>query len=144
MRVVFALVLSATLTIALAVVGHVTSTLQLCPLTLVVSRLTWKLSILTGRLQAWRVRRNDPNVAHPITHMLDDSGLHIGMRTLNAELKWAGMNRVRETPETFLFYYSWRTACFLPKRAVGPADDPAGLADWIQTRLSPDVAYITP
>ena len=28
---------------------------------------------------------------------LDDSGLHIGMRTLNAELTWAGMNRVRET-----------------------------------------------
>jgi hypothetical protein len=142
--VAFVLVLSATLTIAAAAVGDLTSTLQLGPLTLVVSGLTWKLPILTGRLQAWRLRRSDLNVAHPITHTLDDSGLHIGMRTLNAELKWAGMNRVRETSEMFLFYYSRRTAYFLPKRVVGPAADSAGLADWIRTRLPPGVAYIAP
>ena len=142
--VVLALVVSATLTIAAAAVGDLNSTVQLGPLTLVVSGLTWKLPILTGRLQAWRVRRSDPNVAHPITHTLDDSGLHIGMRTLNAKLKWAGMSRVRETPEMFLFYYSRRTAYFLPKRVVGPAVDSARLADWIRTRLPPAVAYITP
>jgi hypothetical protein len=66
------------------------------------------------------------------------------MRTLNAELKWAGMNRIRETPDMFLFYYSRRTAYFLPKRVVGPAADSAGLAEWIRTRLPSDVAYITP
>ena len=142
--VVLVLILSATLTIATAAVGDLSSTVQLGPLTLVVAGLTWKLPILTGRLQAWRVRRSDPNVAHPITHTLDDSGLHIGMRTLNAELKWAGMNRVHETPDMFLFYYSRRTAYFLPKRVVGPAADSAGLADWIRTRLPSDVAYITP
>ena len=65
------------------------------------------------------------------------------MRTLNAELKWAGMNRVRETPDMFLFYYSRRTAYFLPKRVVGTADDWSGLADWIRTRLPPEGAYIT-
>ena len=88
--VVLVLVLSATLTLAAAAVGDLNSTLQLGPLTLLVSGLTWKLPILTGRLQAWRVQRSDPNVAHPITHTLDDSGLHIGMHTLNAELKWTG------------------------------------------------------
>ena len=97
--VVLVLVLSATLTIAAAAVGDLNCTVRLGPLTLVVAGLTWKLPILTGRLQAWRVRRSDPNVAHPITHTLDDSGLHIGMRTFNAELKWAGMNRVGETPD---------------------------------------------
>ena len=112
------------------------------PTPLVVSGLTWKLPILTGRLQAWRVRRSDPNVAHPITHILDDSGLHIGMRTLNAELKWEGMNRVQETSDMFLFYYSLRTAYFLPKRVVGSADDSAGLGKWIRTRLPSGVAYI--
>ena len=66
------------------------------------------------------------------------------MRTLNAERKWAGMNRVRETSEMFLFYYSRRTAYFLPKRVVGPAHASAGLTDWIRTRLPLGVAYITP
>lgn len=101
--VVLVLVLSAILTIVAAGAGDLTSTAQLGPLTLLVSGLTWKLPILTGRLQAWRIQRSDPNVAHPITHTFDDSGLHIGMRTINTELKWEGMNRVRETPEMFLF-----------------------------------------
>ena len=87
---------------------------------------------------------SDPNVAHPITHTFDDSGLHIGMRTINTELKWEGMNRVRETPEMFLFYYSQRTAYFLPKRAVTRSDGSAGLADWIRSRLPAEVAYIGP
>ena len=142
--VVLVLVVSAALTIAAAAVGDLNSTVRLGPLTLVVAGLNWKMPILSGRLQAWRVSRSDPNVARPITHTLDDSGLHIRMRTLNAELKWAGMNRVRETPEMFLFYYSRRTAYFLPKRVVGSAADTAGLADWIRTRLPPEVAYITP
>ncbi len=140
--VVLVLVLSASLTLATAAAGDLDSALRLGPLTLIVSALTWKLPILTGRLQAWRVRRSDPNVGHPITHTLDDSGLHIAMHTLNAELKWAGMNRVRETPEMFLFHYTRRTAYFLPKRVVGPAEDSAGLAEWIRTRLPPDVAYV--
>ncbi len=87
---VLVLILSTTLTIAVAAAGDLTSTAQLGPLTLLVSGLTWKLPILTGRLQAWRVQRSDPNVAHPITHTFDDSGLHISMRTVNTELKWAG------------------------------------------------------
>ena len=66
------------------------------------------------------------------------------MRTINTELKWGGMNRVRETPEMFLFYYSRRTAYFLPKRAVTRADGPAGLAEWIRSRLPDGVAYIGP
>ena len=140
--VVLVLVLSATLTMAVAVAGDLTSTAQLGPLTLLVSGLTWKLPILIGRLQAWRVQRSDPNVAHPMTHTFNHSGLHIGMRTINAELKWAGMHKVRETPEMFLFYYSPRTAYFLPKRAVGHSDGPAALAGWIRARLPVGVAYL--
>jgi hypothetical protein len=150
------LILSVAVTLVLAATGDVASVVELGPLTLVVSGLVWKFPILTGRLHAWRVRRNDPNVAHAITHSFDDSGLHIEMRTLNAELKWAGMNRVRETPEMFLFYYSRRTAYFLPKRVVGHSDaslEPPGgsvtianesskLSDWIRSRLPEDVPYI--
>ena len=77
-----------------------------------------------------------------MTHTFDDVGLHIGMRTIDAQLKWAGMNRVQETPEMFLFYYSRRTAYSLPKRILGSADASADLADWIRTRLPPDVPYI--
>ncbi len=140
---VLVLVLSAAMTMATAAAGDLTSTLQLGPLTLIVSGLAWKFPILSGRVQAWRVQRSDPNVAHPISHTFDDAGLHIDMRTLNAELKWAGMDRVRETPAMFLFYYSRRMAYFLPKRAVDPSDAAARLADWIRTRLPPEVHYIT-
>ena len=142
--VVLVLAVSATLTIVVAATGDLTSTAQLGPLTLLVSGLTWKFPILTGRLQAWRIKRSDPNVAHPITHTFDDSGLHIGMRTINTELKWEGMNKVRETPEMFLFYYSRRTAYFLPKRVVRRADGSADLAEWIRSRLPAGVAYIAP
>jgi hypothetical protein len=142
--VVLVLLLSATLTLALVAMGDLNSTAQLGPLTIVVAALTWKFPILTGRLNAWRVQRSDPNVAHPITHTFDHAGLQIGMRTIDARLKWEGMNRVQETPEMFLFYYSRRTAYFLPKRVLGSADASADLADWIRTRLPPDVPYISP
>ena len=141
--VVLVLVLSVAMTMATAAAGDLTSTLQLGPLTLIVAGLIWKFPILTGRLQAWRVQRSDPNVGHPISHTFDDSGLHIGMRTVNAEIKWAGMNKVRETPEMFLFYYSRRMAYFFPKRAVDSPDAASDLADWIRNRLPPDVPYIT-
>ena len=59
---VLVLVLSAAMTMATAAAGDLTSTLQLGPLTLIVSGLAWKFPILSGRVQAWRVQRSDPNV----------------------------------------------------------------------------------
>lgn len=141
--VVLVLVLSASLTLALVAAGDWTFVAQLGPLTLLVSVLTWRFPTLTGRIHAWRIRRADPNVGHPMTHTFDDSGFRIGMRTGSTELKWAGLNRVRETPDTFLFYYSRRTAYFLPKRLVGNSEDSAELSNWIRSRLPADVPFIS-
>ena len=74
-------------------------------------------------------------------HELNDSGLHIGMRTLNAHLKWSGMHSVRETRTMFLFHYSKRTAYFLPKRAVGSVEEVRDLVVWIRERLPAEVPF---
>ncbi len=137
-------ILGAMLCVATAMLGDLASTLRLAPLLVIVGGLTLAFPALIGRLQAWRVQRNDPNVGHPFTHMLDHSGLHVGMRTVNAELKWSGMYMVRETPDMFLFYYNRRTAYFLPKRALGSLEESAGLAQWIRTQLPSSVPYVAP
>ena len=136
------LVFAAVVTAATAISGDLTSTLQLGPLVIIVAVLTSKFPEITGRLQAWRVGRSDPNVGHPIVHAFGPLGLRVGMRTVDAELKWSGMHKVRETSDMFLFYYSKRLAYYLPKRVVETPEVAAELRGWIRGHLPPAVPYV--
>jgi hypothetical protein len=136
------LVLASVVTAATAIAGDLASTLQLGPLVIVVAVLTSKFPEITGWLQAWRVGRSDPNVGHEFVHTFGPAGLRIGMHTVDAELKWAGMHEVRETADMFLFYYSERLAYYLPKRVVAPPEVATELPQWIRARLPPSVPYI--
>jgi hypothetical protein len=136
------LVFAAVVTAATAISGDLTSTLQLGPLVIIVAVLTSKFPEITGRIQAWRVGRSDPNVDHPMVHTFGPAGLRVGMHTVDAELKWAGMHKVRETSDMFLFYYSERLAYYLPKRAVEGPEVAAELREWIRGHLPPAVPYV--
>ena len=136
------LVLATVIVAVSAAAGDWGSVASLGPLTALVGGLLLKFPFLTARLQAWRVARNDPNVGDPIHHTLTDQGLKIGMRTLDAELRWSGMQAVRETPTMFLFHYSKRMAYYLPKRAVGGGVEIEHLSEWIQRQLPAGTPYL--
>ena len=85
--------------------------------------------------------RHDPNVAHPITHTVDASGLGITTRAATVHVKWDGMHKVRETEDMFLFYYTSRYAYFLPKRAVGAGAAEEEFRERIRACLPADTPY---
>lgn len=132
---------AALVALAAAALGDWGASIRLAPWTLAVAVLLLGFGRLTGRLRAWQVGRMDPNVGHPFIYTLTDTGLRIGLHTFEAELKWEGMDRVRETRNMFLFYYSPRAAYFLPKRAVG-AEHMDALRKQIRARLPATVPYL--
>ncbi len=134
-------VLSALFAAGLALLGDVASAMTLAPLLLLLGVLLAVFYRLTGWLRAWQVQRIDPNVAHPLTHTLDEAGLHVSAQTVNVDLKWAGLHKVRETPAFFLFYYSRRWAYYLPKRACVSEAEVERLRAWIRAQLPPGVPY---
>jgi hypothetical protein len=127
---------------AAAVDGDWRSAVELGALWILVVALVSWFPTITGRLQAWRVKRSDPNVLDPIKHTIRDTGLHISMRTLDAELRWSGMQSVRETDSMFLFHYTKRFAYYLPKRALPDSEAVAQLSSWIQERLPAEVPFV--
>ncbi|MBT8398294.1 MAG: YcxB family protein [Gemmatimonadetes bacterium] len=136
------LVLAGAVVVAAALLGDLTSFLQLGVLTLVTSGVFFGFPSLVGRLQAWRVARSDPNVGHGIRHSFSDSGLTVDMKTLTAQLRWSGMYAVRETETMLLFYYNRRRAYYLPKRVLGEGEDITPLTGWIEDRLPGDVPFL--
>jgi hypothetical protein len=140
--VVVLVAFAALVAAATAVLGDWDSTLRLAPSILALTVLMLGFGRLTGRLRAWQVGRSDPNVGHPFTYTLTDTGLRIKLRTVEAELKWAGMYRVRETPGMLLFYYNRRAAYFLPKREVGGPEALAILKQRIRERLPESVPFL--
>jgi hypothetical protein len=140
--IVIFLALAAAVVLASALLGDLASVLQLGPLTALVGGIVYGFPTITGRLQAWRVARTDPNVSSPIIHTLTASGLQIGMKTISAELRWDGMHSVGETPSMFLFYYNKRRAYYLPKRVVGSPQEVSELKDRIMAHLPVCVPFI--
>jgi hypothetical protein len=114
---------------------------RLAPLLALVGVMLLVFYPLTGWLHASQVGRHDPNVAHPITHTLNASGLDIMTRAATVHVKWEGMHKVRETDDMFLFYYTDRYAYFLPKRAVGATAEVDALRDRIGAWLPADTPY---
>ncbi len=140
--VVVVLVLGAVVAIATAVSGSVAEAMPLASLVIAVAVLVLAFGRLAGWIQAWQLKRHDPNVAHPITHSLDESGFHVSTRTTDMDLKWGGLHKVRETPDLFMFYYSSRLAHYLPKRALPNPEEVTELRAWIRAQLPPEVAYV--
>lgn len=136
--------LSALLALALALQGDAAGAMRLVPWLIPVILLLLFFGRLSGRIRARQVQRHDPNVAHPLTHTLDEQGFHVTSHTAHVDLGWDGLHKVRETPDLFLFYYSARLAYYLPKRALPDAAEAESLGAWIRTQLPPDVPYIEP
>lgn len=95
-----------------------------------------------GWLLAWRIRRLDPNVSHPHIHTIAQSGLKVQLHTADMELRWSGMFKVRELPDFFLFYYSKRSAYYLPKRSIGDPKVIDQVRVLIRERLPDSVPFI--
>ena len=114
----------------------------LLPLALTVAALSILAPAIIGRLQAWQIRRVDPNLGAPIRHLLTPAGVRMELKTTRVELGWEGMAAARETPDFFLFFYSPRHAYYLPKRVI-PAGEVETLRRYIRihrtdAELAPD------
>jgi hypothetical protein len=140
--VVIILVLGAVVAVATAIAGSLAEAMPLGALVIAVAALVLAFGRLAGWIQAWQLKRTDPNVAHPITHSLDESGYHVSSRTTDVDLKWKGLHKVRETTDLFMFYYSSRLAYYLPKRALPNPEEVAELRAWVRARLPLEVAYV--
>lgn len=134
------LILGAFSAIAVALSGDVGEAVELGLLIVAVAALVLAFGRLAGWIQAWQLKRSDPNVAHPITHSLDEAGYHVSTRTTDIDLRWDGLHKVRETPELFMLYYSRRLAYYLPKRVLG-SGEVEELRAWIRAQLPPHVEY---
>jgi hypothetical protein len=140
--VIAVLLVAATVAIGSALLGDLASAMLLAPWLIVAGALVLAFGRLTGGIHTWRVARHDPNVAHPLTHTLDESRLHISMHTASFDLKWSGLHHIRETPDLFMFYYSKRVAYYLPKRALTGPEEIDALGAWIRTQLPAGVEYV--
>src|SRR5574341_830173 len=89
----------------------------------------------SGWLQAWSARRLDPNLAHPFEHVLAEDGLHVHTHTANTDLKWAGLYKVTELPDLFLFYYNKRCAYYLPKRVIPSPNELQAVREFIRAHV---------
>lgn len=139
--VVGVLILGAFVAIASALSGASAEALRLGVLVVAVSAMVLGFGRIAGWIQAWQLKRHDPNVGHPITHCLDESGYHVATRTTDIDLRWSGLHKVRETPDWFMVYYSRRLAYYLPKRALTNPQEVAELRAWIRAQLPSDVSY---
>jgi hypothetical protein len=139
---VVVLLLGAVVAIATAISGSLAEALPLSSLVIAVAALVLAFGRLAGWIQAWQLKRHDPNVAHPITHSLDEAGFHVRARTTDIDLRWDGLHRVRETPDWFMFYYSSRLTYYLPKRALPDPEGVVELRAWVRTQLPSEVPYV--
>jgi hypothetical protein len=133
--------LCAAMAVAGLTMGDLSVAWQLVPLVVVVGALLAVFYRLTGWLHARQVGRNDPNVAHPITHTADASGFRVATHSATVDLRWDRVHKVRETEDMFLVYYIPRFAYFLPKRAVGSSREVEELRNRIRGWLPADTPY---
>ena len=139
--VVIILALATVLVVASALLGDFGSALRLGPLVILVGGMTFWFETWAGWIRAWQIRRMDPATLHPLSHALEETGLRVITKAANTHLKWEGLQKVRETPDLFRFYYSPRIAYYLPKRVVGGPAEIEDLRGLIRGRLPSEVRY---
>jgi hypothetical protein len=139
--VIFVLAAAAAAAVGSLLLGDLASASRLLVLGLLVGVLTFRFPELTGWLRAWQVSRIDPAVKHPISHVLEESGLRILTNKAETHIRWEGLKKVRETSDLFMFYYSDRIAFYLPKRVLEGEADVAMIRRLVQERLPPEVPY---
>jgi hypothetical protein len=121
--------------------GDLASAGSLLILSLLVGGLTFRFPEWTGRIRAWQVSRIDPAIRHPISHVIEDTGLRVITNKADTRLRWGGLKKVRETSGLFMFYYSDRVAFYLPKRVLEGEAEVATVRGLVQERLPPEVPY---
>ena len=85
----------------------------------------WGLSNLGARSYEREHRQCIPNDQ---VRVLDSDGISAQCTTGSASVRWAGISKVRETDEFFLFFTTPGCAIQLPKRAVGDLEQ---LRTWL-------------
>lgn len=70
-----------------------------------------------------RQRRQNPNLAGPMSLTFSDAGVHVESPLGMARMPWASFVRARETPEMLLFHFSKKAAYFVPRRALRETDE---------------------
>ena len=139
--VIVILMLEGLYVVVMVALGDVRSVLVIIALLAVVAPIAAGFYRITGRIRAWQVSRLDPNVGHPVTHVIDDSGYHVVTRTVTVDLNWGGLHKVRETTDYFLIYYSRHYAYYLPKRVLGTEESEEVVRVSIQQRLPASIVY---
>lgn len=82
----------------------------------------WLLSSGLGWLRALRLGRVDPRLAHPMSQLIDDSGIRVETNAGSSFLPWDGMSRIVKTPDCFLWYWHQSAIQYTPKRALSEED----------------------
>ncbi len=139
--VIFILLIEGLYVVVMVALGDIRSVLVIIGILAVVVPFALAFYRITGYIRAWQVGRLDPNVAHPVTHVIDESGYHVVTRTATVDLNWSGLHKVRETRDFFLIYYSRHYAYYLPKRVIGSEELEEAVRVAIRERLPASVVY---
>jgi hypothetical protein len=83
--------------------------------------------------RAWA--KVNPPGHRQIAFRIDASGIRSGNERGELALRWMAIRRVVETPELFLFFYTWQCAQYLPKRVIS-ASAADSLRGFLRSHLS--------
>jgi hypothetical protein len=86
------------------------------------------LAFLSARLFAQQV----PDARYPIHTVVSPYGLQVTTATASGEVAWAGLQKVVETDEFFLFFIADRNSRYLPKCALASPGDAARVRDLVR------------
>jgi hypothetical protein len=103
------------------------------------------LELLAPIIQRWQVRRTFaemPTARETQVFRFSDTGLQMSAGASSTTVGWDVVQEARETREFFLLFFAKRRAYYLPKRAVGSADDQRILRDLLRTALGSRAASI--
>lgn len=96
------------------------------------------LEVLAPIIQRWQVRRTFaemPTTRSTQLFHFSDAGLQMSAGAASTTVGWDVVLEARETREFFLFFFARRRAYYLPKRAVGKAEDQRILRDFLRVVL---------
>jgi hypothetical protein len=122
--------------------GHSWRDLQLLG---IVALLLGSLQLLAPIIQRWQIRRSYaemPTAREAQVFHISGAGLKMSAGTASTTIGWDVVLEARETREFFLFFFAKRRAYYLPKRAVGGAEDQRILRDSLRTALGSRAASI--
>lgn len=91
-------------------------------------------SPLLVRWAVVRQRRQNPHYDGPVTYTFTADGMHAQTPLGVTEMPWSSFVRASETPGLILLYFGYKSAYFVPRRALRE-DDERRLKTWLAARL---------